>query len=331
MILDKSNFSYCVAIRTLGKAGEKYQQELESLWQQTIKPDKILIYIAEGYDIPKETIGIEQYIYVKKGMVAQRALPYHEIDTEYVLFLDDDVFLPPDSVERLYKGLIQHDADCIAADTFSIQRMDWKAKFVACMAKWVYPRSDDKWAFKILKNGSFSYNNYPKKDIYLSQSAAGPASLWKMSAYKSIHFEDELWFDQFPVTGEDVLFFNKLYANKFKLLVHYRTGIIHLDAGSSQQDNNKKNHQKLYLRIETNFVIWWRIVYNRKDKGVLDKLITLIMFFIKFIHGIIVFSIYSICQMNLCPIMSYIKGNYEGYKYVHSSFYKSLPDYIVRI
>lgn len=48
---------YTVAIRTLGKAKEKYQCLLDSLVNQTIKPSRILVYIAEGYAIPKETIG----------------------------------------------------------------------------------------------------------------------------------------------------------------------------------------------------------------------------------------------------------------------------------
>lgn len=54
---------YVAVIRTLGTAGEKYQTLLNSLDQQTIQPSKILVYIAEGYRIPKETIGKEQYIY----------------------------------------------------------------------------------------------------------------------------------------------------------------------------------------------------------------------------------------------------------------------------
>ena len=86
--------NYIAVIRTLGTAGNKYQILLDSLNQQTVQPSKVLVYIAEGYAIPKETIGKEQYIYVKKGMVAQRALPYKEVDTEFILFLDDDVYLP---------------------------------------------------------------------------------------------------------------------------------------------------------------------------------------------------------------------------------------------
>ena len=78
---------YTVVIRTLGTAGEYYHRTLNSLIKQTIQPEAIIIYIAEGYSIPKETIGIERYVYVKKGMVAQRALPYNEVNTDYLLFL----------------------------------------------------------------------------------------------------------------------------------------------------------------------------------------------------------------------------------------------------
>ena len=97
----RDNCNYTVAIRTLGKAGGRYQTLLDSLARQTIPPAKILVYIAEGYAIPRETIGREQYIYVKKGMVAQRALRYDEVETEYILFLDDDVYLPDHAVESL--------------------------------------------------------------------------------------------------------------------------------------------------------------------------------------------------------------------------------------
>ena len=78
--------SYSVAIRTLGTS-HVLQQELESLHLQSILPDKILIYIAEGFDRPSFTVGIEEYRWVSKGMVCQRALHYDEINSDYILFL----------------------------------------------------------------------------------------------------------------------------------------------------------------------------------------------------------------------------------------------------
>lgn len=105
------DLKYTAVIRTLGKAGNKYLQLLESLNNQLIKPVKIIVYIAEGYTIPLETINIETYIYVKKGMVAQRALSYDEVSTEYILFLDDDVYLPRYAVSKMYEYLLNYNAN----------------------------------------------------------------------------------------------------------------------------------------------------------------------------------------------------------------------------
>ena len=113
-----SEFQYSVAIRTLGTAGDKYFRTLESLRDQTIPPQKILVYIAEGYPLPKETIGIEEYVYVKKGMVAQRALPYTEVETEYLLCTDDDVYYPPTAIEDMYRLMKENKGDVIAPDPF---------------------------------------------------------------------------------------------------------------------------------------------------------------------------------------------------------------------
>ena len=110
---------YTVVIRTLGKAGDKYQKELNSLCAQSIPPEDIIVYIAEGYPLPKETCGKERYIHVPKGMVAQRALPYHEVKTEWILFLDDDVYIPPTGVESLFNALKENNAQVVSPDTFN--------------------------------------------------------------------------------------------------------------------------------------------------------------------------------------------------------------------
>ena len=52
-------------------------------------------------------------------MVAQRALDYREVETEYILFLDDDVYLPPDGVEYLFNAMKQYDGDVISPDVFN--------------------------------------------------------------------------------------------------------------------------------------------------------------------------------------------------------------------
>ena len=117
---------YTAVIRTLGKAGEKYQKLLDSLVAQTVKPKQIIVYIAEGYPIPKETVGFERYVYVKKGMVAQRALPYDEVDTEYMLCLDDDLVMPDSFVEDMFRAMAEAGADVISPDVFPNHKRSFK-------------------------------------------------------------------------------------------------------------------------------------------------------------------------------------------------------------
>ena len=68
--------TYSIAIRTLGTAGEKFLAELRSIASQTVQPEKVVVYIAEGYSRPGFTVGKEEYVWVKKGMMSQRVLPY---------------------------------------------------------------------------------------------------------------------------------------------------------------------------------------------------------------------------------------------------------------
>jgi GT2 family glycosyltransferase len=143
--------------------------------QQSIQPEAIVVYIAEGYSLPDETIGREQYVYVKKGMVAQRALRYDEVASEYILFLDDDVYLPPTAVETLYNELKEYSGDVISPCVFYNHKASLKSKIIRTITgKEVCRLRDDNWAYKVLKNGGFSYNGNHRKSVYQSQTNAGP-------------------------------------------------------------------------------------------------------------------------------------------------------------
>lgn len=321
-------FSYCVAIRTLGTAGEKYLSTLKSAQSQTIPPKKILVYIAEGYDLPKETIGIEQYIYVKKGMVAQRALPYNEVDTEYLLLLDDDLSFPPDMVEKLYNGLCEYNADCISPNTFPNHKMTLFQKLLAAWNVFTLPMYSKKWAFRIRRNASYSYNNHPTKDIYLSQSAAGPCLLCKKSAYQEIHFEDELFLDMFKYPlGEDLLFSNKIFKNGYKLLVHYNTGIQHLSAKSG---HNRKQKEKDISAGEIDYLLWHRACYNLKTNTTWDKILCFWSFFLKIFIKFSFLLTGKTLKGKPTESFYYVKGLLQGKQFTQSTEYKKIPNFILK-
>lgn len=328
--MDIKDFRYSVAIRTLGKAGEIYQKELDSLNCQTIKPEKIVVYLAEGYDKPKETIGWEQIVYVKKGMVAQRALDYKEIDAPYILLLDDDVYLPRDAVEKLAKGLLENNGDCIGADTFPNHKMSLQLKIMAFVTSWVFPHCAKDYAIKIHHTGNFSYLNNPKKDVYLADNVAGPCSLWKKESLLGIHYQDELWLDQLGFAyNDELLFFYKLVCNGGKLLLHYTSGVVHLDAKSTRK-SYVSDKERLRKRSKALFMLWWRTDYSRTDYALYDRFVSLLAFTMRFVWSIVIHILFSIVSFSIKPVIYLFAGCMDGYKYVHSEDYNAVPSFIIK-
>lgn len=317
--------TYSVAIRTLGTAGEKYLDELRSITRQTIQPEKVVVYIAQGYERPKEQIGNEKYVWVSKGMMAQRALPYKEITSDCILLLDDDVLLAPDSAERLLSALEEHKADCVGADTFKNQNMSFSRKLYAAATNLVFPRIDDGWAFRIHRNGSFSYNNHPQQKFYFSESCAGPCSLWRKDAFLNTHLEDELWSEREGFWyGEDVLLFYKLYLNGGRLGILYNSGVTHMD-GQTASGSHHENWQKYYIRSKASAIIWHRTIWS-----VHPSAWTAVAYTFKQLWLLIVNCIAGITLLKPQIIVLFVKGLRDASRFCRSNTYLSLPPFVIK-
>lgn len=316
---------YCVAIRTLGTAGTKYQTLLNSLNRQTFKPKRILVYIAEGYNLPKETIGIEQYVYCPKGMITQRSLSFDEIDTEYILFCDDDLWLADDFVEKLYNGLEDNHGDCISPDVFCIQDLSFMDKIKKAIAGYAFPRKDDGWAFRIMRNGSYTYNNHPSKEVLPTESAAGACMLIKKEAYQAIHFEDERWMEDFKYAlGDDMLFFHKLFIMNYIVLIHYNAGIKHLDAGAGSK-RLPDNWIRKYFTLS--IIIQYRIKYSLKKNNNIEKIKCVWSSSLKNIEQAFFFFLRELINNKRVIFLDYFLGLKDGIKYVKSSSYQKIPSF----
>lgn len=329
---------YCVAIRTLGTAGDKYQQLLDSLKAQYHKPKKILVYIAEGYPLPKETIGIEEYIRCPKGMIAQRALPFKEVDTDYILFCDDDIYLPPNLVERMFEGLNKHNGDCVAANVYNEDKMSVWTKISIFLHSFITPHQDDGWSIHIKRNASYSYNSHPKSDFLRTESAPGACCLCKMSVYKSIHFEDEKWMDHFSfAAGDDNLFYYKMYHMGFNVLQYRNSGVIHLDARAGVRPNLQK---KMYFHKMIMFIMWYRIIYEPRGKSKIQDSSGKIQverwrcigaFAWRCLFGVLTLPLEVIHYKEPQYFVDYFRGLWAGWKYVHSEEYKKTPSFVAYI
>lgn len=270
---------YTVVIRTLGTAGNYYQQTLNSIVQQTIKPSDIIVYIAEGYEKPNETVGVEKYVHVKKGMVRQRALRYDEVYTKYILFLDDDVYLPSNAVETLYNEMKSNGSQVISPCLFPNHSVSFKSKLRLTLLGREVPRLFNKqWGYKVLRTGGFSYNNYPEKAVYESTTNAGPCFFCKKEDFLKIHFEEELWLDEAPYAfPEDQVMYYKMHLYGLRILTSFDSGIVHLDAGSAIQSSDSKILKVIYSEYRNKTIFWYKYIY-RQEKNLLLKCWSMVCF-----------------------------------------------------
>ena len=317
--------SYSIAIRTLATNPDVLKRELESIVSQTVQPEKAIIYIAEKYERPFFQIGKEEYVWVRKGMVAQRALEYREIDSDVILMLDDDVELAPDSAERMLKAMEEHGVDCVAADTFKNQDMMFRQKLMAFISNGVYARGDDGWAFKLNRDGGFSFNRNPRNSFCLTETFAGPCWMAKRDVLKSVHFEDELWLDRMGFSyGDDAVESYKLFMNGFKCGVLYDSGVKNLDAKTSSGAYHK-TEKKFYTRSYGMFVTWWRMIYTSRDK----RWLSAFMFGLKAGWQLNLHVMLGFVKLNVKIPLNYMKGLKDAWAFVHSDDFKNIPSYVI--
>ena len=315
---------YCVAIRTLGTAEEKYQALLDSLVAQTLPPKKILVYIPHGYPAPKETVGIEQLVRCEKGMVAQRSLPFDEVDTEFILCLDDDLYLPPTLVEELFCALEEKQGDCISPDMVNYKASK-KDRIISFMHSFTLPHFSKKWDCVVNRSGSFSYRVRKGEKVLPTQSAAFACFLCRMDAFRAIHFEDERWIDKFKYAScDDQLFYYKLHLYGYKVYTYNGSGMIHLDARAGGRHDVS---EKLYNQKKIAYIIWYRSCYYLLSNTFFNKVISILAYCVQFFFGLIFLPLEAFYFRKLRYFKDYFKAHIDGYRYVHSEEYLKIPVY----
>ena len=312
--------TYTAVIRTLGTAGNKFQRLLTSLESQTLPPKAILVYIANGYPIPKETIGIEKYIYVEKGMLSQRALLYEEVDTEYMLFLDDDLEFPSDTVQRMFELLEVNEADVISPDIFSNANRSFKSEVMMTLSgRMRARRNDDTWGYRVMLTGGYSYNKTPTKEVYLSETNAGACFMCGKKDFLRVKLHDELWVDAMPYPlGEDQVMYYKMHRLGLKQLTWYNHGFKHLDGGGNMTP--EKEAKRLYGDVFFKIVFWHRFILNPEKNRLLRIWSCLaISYMLAFT------TISSLLKLRLDILKVKYNAIIEGLRFIKSEEYKKIP------
>lgn len=322
--MNNQQINYSVAIRTLGKAGVAYETLIHCLKRQTIVPQKIVVYLAEGYAAPAK-VDDEVIVYCKKGMAHQRALTYDEIDTELVLLCDDDVYFAEDSVEKMLTALAAENADCVSANVFPNHDMRFRQKVLKGIFYGELPSFSKRFAFCIRKSSNYSYCNNPR-DVMESQSCAGPCMLIKKTVNNSLGYQDELWLDQFPYTsGQDQIFAYKLYRYGYKLCVHYSAGVIHLDCKTGHvKDEVLADFNKRKIK----YLEWYRSIYE--PAGKMQKIFVSISYYLYWTW------LFGLSLINVLPgrrrykISNSVRALSEARKHVKSPEFAGIPKWEVK-
>lgn len=311
---------YCVAIRTLGKVGKVYVDLISSLKNQTHPPKAVFVYIAEGYQQP-EAVADEIYITCPKGMVRQRAQRYEEIDTEYILFCDDDVYLPPCATQELFNALIEKHADCIAPNVFQHHKASLKDKIKAGLYSETFPSFFAKYAVRIRMSSHFCYAVRPRR-VMPTQSFAGPCFLAKKSSFLAVHFEDECWMDQFRYPlGEDQLLAYKMYLFGYALLTHFDSGIEHRDSQTSHVvDDRERFYSKYFLR----YVLWYRTIYQTRT-SFLAANCAILSYYSAWTWRLLVALLVWMVRKKKHELGATVSGLRDARKFVKSEEYLKLP------
>lgn len=320
--------TYSIAIRTLGTAGYRFKQELQSILAQTLQPEKVVVYIAEGYARPDFTVGQEEYVWVPKGMVAQRALTYTEITSDYVLLLDDDMILAPDVAERLLQEMEKQQADCVGADSYLHYTRTIGGKLYDFATNLIVPHSEkSRWAFCVLRNGSFSYNSLPHAGYYDSQYIAGGVQLWKREVLTGIRLEDERWLDRYVFAySDDMLETYKLYVNGYRLGIVFGLDVVHLDAGSASKPYRASARQ-FYVREAALFSLWWRMLYEPAHG--MERFLRVSCFGLKWLWLLLVHLVGGLIRLDVRLPYYYLLGTVNGWRFLHSEEYKKIGGYLL--
>ena len=111
-----------VVIATLG--GDVLKNTIALLNQGEAVPSEILICIPEALSANAECIAMISNVHIIKtpcrGQVAQRAFGLRMASCTYVMQFDDDVILPPDTLEALLEALLSKGVGNVVAPFFRI-------------------------------------------------------------------------------------------------------------------------------------------------------------------------------------------------------------------
>ena len=317
---------YSVVIRTVGRAGEKYQRLLESIEKLQPAPRETIVMLPHGYAPPDAHISGERICYCQKGMVAQRVCGIAECQSEYILLVDDDIAFDEDFVQKLYAPIARGEYDITAGPLCDLFPRT-KAKVIRSIlgASAVPAPKNAEYYARVLRSVGYQYNRIeiPQPKVYPTETAGGACIFGRTDVVRSLHYEDELWLDRFVYAlYDDAVFFYKAHCNGLRCGIVADAVYVHLDAATSKTGGNAKMERAAaFNRI----VMWHRFIYKR-EKYVLGKVWAAVCLTHRFFVQFIVFLGKVLFGKDVWETMAaQFDGMIHGLKWLKSEEYRNLP------
>ena len=322
--------NYSVAIRTLGRAGDKYQKLLNSITRCNQQPEKVIVVLPEGFDLPKERLGWETFVFCSKSMIQQRIEALKYIDSEYTLFLDDDIEFDSGFIDKLLKPLECGMYDCATGPLFSFFPTSTAGKIIGTLTASVSISLFHRDMYvKVLRSGGWSYHTFDTTEerYYPTESFAWTCFLIRTEVMRKLHMEDEkIWLERFGyAAGDDRIMAYKLIKLGYKACIVSNALYQHNDAKTSVAEKELVNTAPIFCMHYMHVVFWHRFIQNN-EKNILLKLINCICFSYWNVMMIFYQLLKSLNPQYRPYFCAFYKGIKEGKSYVRSEQYKKLPD-----
>lgn len=273
---------YSIAIRTIGKAGEKYRKLLKSIDESLHRPKKVVVVLPEGYEPPEDQLGYEEFVYCPKSMIGQRLEALKYIDTEYTLFLDDDISFSPEFVDKLLEPLEEDKFDCSTGPLFSFFPASTAGKIAGTLmgAVSVSVFHRDMYV-KILRTGGWSYHTFDTdvKRYYPTESFAWTCFMIRTQCFRDIDMEDEIpWIEKHGYAiGDDRVMAYKLIKRGYRACIVSNALYDHNDAKTSTSAEEMVNTKPSFCMGFFHVVFWKRYIQDLED-GMMKRMINSLCF-----------------------------------------------------
>ncbi len=325
------NIDYSVIIRTTGKAGAKYRALLNSIAALSPQPAEIIVVLPEGYALPEEQLGWETFHFSPKGMVTQRMAGIAKCKTRYALICDDDVTFGSDFVQKLHAPIAEGLCAFSAGPLYSFLPPKGANACLCTLMGSAMPtlfHRKDRYV-SVLKSTGYSYNRHLKptvKKYYETQSVAWTCFYADIQALRSLEFDRETWLDANGYSAfDDQTMFYKAWLMGLKTFVVSDAYYEHLDAKTSTRNN------KPAVLYSSNFncVVFWHRFIRSQQRNFLSKGLSRIALSYK-VLWIRIANCVAVLKKRMTKEDYRLtrKGYRDGWQYVQSAAYASLPSFI---